>query len=289
MGKYCVIQSNPTREGMAEIFPDVVFSHAGGEELKMQILSPWWDHEGTEIPRYPLVVFVQGSAWTFPGVWYQIPQLSELARQGYVVATITHRNSMEGHPFPACLQDVKTAIRFLRKNASVYGIDTEHVGLWGTSSGANLSLLAALTEGEERYRTDEYAEYSDKVNLVAACFPTTDLMEYMVDEGMDQGIKDIFVALSGGNLDEEMSVLREMSPFWRVKDQRTGTYYPPILLAHGDADELIPHTQSMKLYHELEAKGADVTMVTVQGAPHEDTFWSREMLELIYQFIQKNI
>lgn len=286
MNKIITLQANKTWEGMAEIFPDVIFSHAGGEELKMQIIAPWWNREGTEIPQYPLVVFVQGSAWTFPGVWYQIPQLSELARKGYVVATITHRNSLEGHPFPACLQDVKTAIRFLRKNASQYGIDAERIGLWGTSSGANLSLLAAMTEGEERYITEEYSEYSDHVNFVAACFPTTDLVEYMLDEEAEREIKDIFTALSGGEVDEEMSVLREMSPYYRVKE-RDAVTYPPLLIAHGDADELIPHQQSVKLYKELEKKGADVTMVTVEGAPHEDAFWSQEMLELIYDFIRK--
>lgn len=218
MGNIIKLPSNPAWEGMAEVFPDVVFSQAGGEELKMQIIAPWWDRGGKEVPAYPLVVFVQGSAWTFPGVWYQIPQLSELARKGYVVATITHRNSMEGHPFPACLQDVKTAIRFLRKNAPLYGIDAERVGLWGTSSGANLSLLAAMTEGEERYITEEYQGYSDRVDYVAACFPTTDLVEYMLDDGGEQEIKDIFTALSGGIVDEEMSVLKEMSPYHRVQE-----------------------------------------------------------------------
>ncbi len=287
MGNIIKLPSNPAWEGMAEVFPDVVFSQAGGEELKMQIIAPWWDRGGMEVPAYPLVVFVQGSAWTFPGVWYQIPQLSELARKGYVVATITHRNSMEGHPFPACLQDVKTAIRFLRKNAPLYGIDAERVGLWGTSSGANLSLLAAMTEGEERYITEEYPGYSDRVDYVAACFPTTDLVEYMLDDGGEQEIKDIFTALSGGIVDEEMSVLKEMSPYHRVQEGLL-TEYPPLLIAHGDADELIPHNQSLKLYEALEKKGADVTMVTVEGAPHEDAFWSQEMLELIYHFIEKN-
>lgn len=287
MGDRIKVQANPSWEGMAEIFPDVVFSRAGGEELKMQIIAPWWDREGKEIPRCPLVVFVQGSAWTFPGVWYQIPQLCQLAKQGYVVATITHRNSMEGHPFPACLQDVKTAVRFLRKHASEYGIDPDRAGLWGTSSGANLSLLCAMTGGEERYETKEYPGYSDMVDYVVACFPTTDLVEYMKDDAMDPEIKEIFTALSGGTVDEEMSILKEMSPYYRVKEKPAVTY-PPFLIAHGDADELIPHSQSVKLCEELEKKGADVTMVTVEGAPHEDSFWSQEMLDFIFSFIQKN-
>ena len=95
------------------------------------------------------------------------------------------------------------------------------------------------------------------------------------------------MALSGGKLDSEMSILREMSPYHRVKENPAVTTMP-FLIAHGDADELIPHAQSVKLCEELEKKGADVTMVTVEGAPHEDSFWTREMLDLIFDFIKKN-
>lgn len=289
MGFYKKIQANPTMEGMAEIIPDVVFSHAGGVDLKMQLIVPWWDREGTRAPSYPLVVFVQGSSWTFPNVWYEVPQLCELARDGYAVATITHRNATEGHAFPACLQDVKTAIRFLRKNAKCYGIDAERVGLWGTSSGANLALLAALTEGRKSYETSEHEGYSSAVDYVVACFPTTDFVAYMQDENSDQEIKDIFVALSGGSVDGDMTVLKAMSPYILVKraveEGRTACRLP-IFLAHGDADELIPHGQSWKLYEALKEAGNDVTMVTVEGGPHEQMFWSREMLAMIFDFIK---
>ena len=110
----------------------------------------------------------------------------------------------------------------------------------------------------------------------------------MQDDSADQEIKEIFKALSGGEVDEEMSILKEMSPYHKVKDSSSITC-PPILLAHGDADELIPHSQSMKLYGELDKKGAEVTMATVKGAPHEDAFWSQKMLSFIYDFIKKYI
>ena len=285
------IKENQTLGGMAEMIPDVEFSHAGGERLKMQIITPWYDCESMERPTYPLVVFVQGCAWTFPDVWCQIPQLSELARRGYVVATITHRNAMEGHPFPACLEDVKTAIRFLRKNANLYGINPERVGLWGTSSGGNLSLLTAMTIGVKDYETKEYPGYSDKVDYVVACFPTNDFVEYMQDETGDQEIKDIFAALSDGKIDENMSVLKKMSPYYLVeeaKQQNDCVKYPPVFLAHGDRDMLVPYRQTEKLYHSLKETDTDVTFVTVENAPHEGSFWGREMLKLIFQFIEEH-
>lgn len=291
MGFYKKVKYNPTMEGMAEIIPDIVFSYADGEELKLQLILPWWDREGDGVPSYPLVVFTQGCSWTFPNVWYEIPQLSELAKRGFAVATITHRDATEGKPFPACLQDIKTAIRYLRANAEVYGIDAGRVGLWGTSSGANLSLLAAMTEGDERYTTVEHEGYSDKVDYVVACFPTTDFVEFYCDENSDREIKNIFDALSGGRADKEMTVLKEMSPYYYAKnaaEKNEKVCKQPILLAHGDSDELIPYGQTMKLYEVMRDSGCDVSMVTVEGAPHEQSFWSREMFEIIFEFIEGN-
>ena len=154
--KIKTLKNNPKLEGMALFIPDVVFSTATGVELKMQLMIPWNDDTTQpEIPRRPLIVFLQGSGWTFPNVNYQIPQLCEYARMGYVVATITHRSIKDGYPAPAFLQDAKTAIRFLRKNADVYGIDPNRICFWGTSSGGNTALLVTMTGDDPRYKTKE--------------------------------------------------------------------------------------------------------------------------------------
>ncbi|MBO5489647.1 MAG: alpha/beta hydrolase, partial [Eubacterium sp.] len=62
---------------------------------------------------------------------------------------------------------------------------------------------------------------------------------------------------------------------------------PPIFLAHGNQDMLIAYHQSSDLCRQLERLGADVSFVTVDGAPHEGPFWSREMLDLIFEFIKE--
>ena len=136
MKKGTVFPCSQHLDGMAELFRNVVFACPDGKELKMQILCPWRKDK-----RYPLVVFVQGSAWTTPNPDYELPQLGALARQGFVVASVSHRDCRDGYAFPAFLQDVKTAIRFLRAHAAEYCIDKERVGIWGTSSGGNAALL----------------------------------------------------------------------------------------------------------------------------------------------------
>jgi len=280
------IKNNPTLEGMAALVPDVVFSNAAGAELKMQIIRPWKD-ENSALPKQksPLIVFLQGSAWTFPNVYYQIPQLSEFARMGYVVATITHRNFNDGYPAPAFLQDAKTAIRYLRKNAEEYGIDTERVCFWGTSSGGNTSLLVALTGDDPKYKTDEYAEYSDSVSVAIDCFGPTDLVRLskLADA---TGNSSLLEGLVGGKLSEHMELLEEISPLRIIRKNKK---YPPILILHGDADELVPYDESLNMYKALIDNGNEAEMIRVENAPHEHSFWSRELLAEIADFIKRKL
>jgi acetyl esterase/lipase len=280
-----VIKNNPTLKGMANMIPDVIFSTAQGVELKMQIFTPW-TAEGAQA-KYPLIVFVQGSGWTFPDVNYEIPQLAQFAREGYVVATLTHRNSLEGHPFPAYLEDTKTGIRFLRKNAAKYQIDPDRVGVWGTSSGGNTALLVGLTGDEQCYKTEEYTEYSDAVKMVVECFGPTDLTEAINNiSSIPEGMRRIFEGLRGEDTKENVEKLQEMNP---VNHIQMGKKYPPFLILQGNQDELVNYSQSELMYHKLLDAEVDASMICVEGAPHEGSFWSNELLELIKEFIDEKL
>lgn len=278
---------NPEMEGFAEVLPDIVYSTATGQELKLTVIAPWRDREKESAPpKRPLIVFVQGSAFTFPNIHYELPQLSRYAQQGYVVATVTHRNCLEGHPFPAYLQDVKTAIRFLRKSAGEFGIDPGRVGIWGTSSGGCAALLVGLTAGDPEYDTGEHADYSDEVKCVVDCFgPTelTSLYETVKQTGAQEFI-DIFLGLMGGT--ENPDLLRASSPIHRVLP---GKAYPPFLLIHGDADTLVPYEQSLRMYEALAQAGCSAEMVCVENGPHEGSFWSWELHGYIMDFFKRNL
>ncbi|TAH68011.1 MAG: alpha/beta hydrolase [Anaerolineaceae bacterium] len=281
-----VIKNNPTLKGMAVMIPDVIFSTAHGVELKMQIIKPW-NSQANEQAKYPLIVFVQGSAWTFPDVYYQLPQLSQFAREGYVVATLTHRNSLEGHPFPAFLEDVKTGIRFLRKHAEDYQIDPDRVGIWGTSSGGNTALLVGLTGDDMQYKTEEFKEFSDKVQIAVDCFGPTDVTEAVNQiELLPDDLKPIFEGLIGEKTKENMEKFLEINPLNHIQ---SGKSYPPFLIIHGNKDELVYYEQSEQMYHRLLDVGADASMICVDGAPHEGSFWSNELLGLIKDFIDQRL
>ena len=99
--------------------------------------------------------------------------------KGFVVATVNHRDaSSDPHDmFPAYLEDVKAAIRYLRANARQWHVDPDRLGIWGTSSGGNTSLLVGLTADDPRYEDGTNADESDAVKYVVSCFPPTDMLE----------------------------------------------------------------------------------------------------------------
>ena len=279
------IKNNPSLKGSSNLIRDIEYSPAQGQ--KLDLLVPWAVGAEGHDEKFPLIVFLQGSAWMFPDTDYQLPQLSRLANEGWVVASIEHRNSLDGHPWPAFLEDTKAAIRFLRANADKYGIDPERVAMFGTSSGGNTALLVGVTGDEAEFKTAEYADQSDSVKAVVDCFGPSDLKNMFPDDvtgSFDAGAKALFMAVAGNN--DPIAVEKVMSPINHVVN---GKKYPPFLLLHGDADPVVPFSQSESMFKRLIDAGAEAELVRVEGAEHEGTFWSKELWDIIIDFLKKNL
>lgn len=304
MNKDTVLKNNPALSGLAAIREDLSFT-CEGREHTIIFITPQWKEEHQDLPPFPLVVFLQGSGWTSPDRLYQLPQLCRYAQQGFAVASITHRNSKEGHPFPAYLKDAKAAIRYLRSEADELHIDPDRIAFFGTSSGGNTALLVGLTGDDSRYQTKDYEEYSDAVCAVVDCFGPTDLLEYEgvkipkplylnlpIDWGMfvsqskreDNRFLESLVNLLGRQ--KPIDTLQAMSPLYEVKP---GQPYPPFLIAQGDGDGVVPFSQSLRMHEALVAAGATSSFVRVEGGEHEGNFWSDAMHQLIVDFLKQHL
>ena len=135
-------------EGGVTGLADVTFSVLPGfRPLALDLYLP----PGTA--THPLVVYVHGGGWVggntrHSGALTDFPRaLARLAAEGFTVASVEYRLSSEA-PFPAQLQDLRAALRYLRANAAKYRIEPDKVALWGGSAGGQLSALAALSCGE---------------------------------------------------------------------------------------------------------------------------------------------
>ena len=278
-----VIPNNPEYKDLLDLKANIVFSTANGEDLALQLMKPQWSSGGK---GFPLVVFIQGSAWQKPNQFWELPQLALLVRRGFVVASVTHRSCWQA-PAPAFLQDVKAAVRFLRKNAAQYDIDPERVCAWGTSSGGNTALLLGLTGDDPAFETDEHAGVSTAVSCVVDCFGPTDLVKMIdVQYGKQLDKENLLFALGGATEDNYHDKLKAVSPIHYVAP---GRKLPPFLILHGDADTVVLYEDSEAFYDRLIANGYEADLVRVTDAPHEGNFWSMQLLNIIFDFIQKHI
>lgn len=279
--------NNPEKLGLARIIPDVVFTQRPGADLKLQLIVPQTvDEDVARAKRCPAIVFVQGSGWTSPNVWYEIPQLSQLAQRGFVIATITHRSTKDGHVAPAFLEDVKTAIRFLRAHADRFYVDPDRIGIWGTSSGGNAALLAALTMDSGAYQTHEYADQSDHVSVCVDTFGPADIFQQFGE--VDAVMSEMYARQMIGNFSETFSLddLKFMSPVHLVKE---GMDLPPFLIMHGTGDLVVGYQQSVSMHEKLLTSGYESDLVTVDDAVHEGDFWSQDLLNHVFDYLEAKL
>ena len=282
------IENNPELTGQVRLIDNVTYAAVDGRPLKMAILEPWTQRFPLKYhpaPR-PLIVFVQGSSWRVGKMGEQIPQLVQFVKAGYVVATVQHRNTLDGYPFPAFLEDVKTAIRYLRRRAVKFAIDSDRVAIWGTSSGANAAMLVGLTGDDPRYAGHLYRTESDRVNAVVSCFAPMDVLDTFDYTAAVPGSELLKFCLLGMDRKKWPEIAKEMSPLDQVKP---GQDYPPFLLFHGDDDKVVPYQQMVKMYDKLEADGYDVAAYRVKGANHEKDFWSERIYQTVLEFLDKKV
>lgn len=282
------IENNPELTGQVRLIDNVTYAAVDGRPLKMAILEPWTQRFPLKYhpaPR-PLIVFVQGSSWRVGKMGEQIPQLVQFVKAGYVVATVQHRNTLDGYPFPAFLEDVKTAIRYLRWRAVKFAIDPDRVAIWGTSSGANAAMLVGLTGDDPRYAGHLYRTESDRVNAVVSCFAPMDVLDTFDYTAAVPGSELLKFCLLGMDRKKWPEIAKDMSPLDQVKP---GQDYPPFLLFHGDADKVVPYQQMVKMYDKLEADGYDVAAYRVKGANHEKDFWSERIYQTVLEFLDKKV
>lgn len=259
--------------------PDVVYAQYGDVARRLQIIVP---HRAGY--RFPLVVFVQGSAWRQQDLYAAIPNLSQIAAKGYVIASVEIRDT-DIAQFPAAIEDVKCAIRYMRKHAEEYGIDPNRVAVWGDSSGGHLALMTGLTIGE--YDNRLYSEQTDEVSAVIDYYGVSDLLTLgKYNDILDHDAADSPEGLLiGGKVQDHMELAKKASPFHQDLDKKL----PPFLIIHGDSDAIVHVNQSIEMYKALKEHGQKVFFYKVVGADHGTGIWNPQVLDITERFLSANL
>ncbi|NLT60001.1 MAG: alpha/beta hydrolase, partial [Candidatus Hydrogenedentes bacterium] len=122
----------------------------------------------------PAIVAIHGGAWLHGPRAQQWWYLREFARRGYVVFTVDYRK-LPRHRFPACLHDVKSAVRWMRLHADEYGVDPDRIYAFGASAGGHLSAFLATSVPEDGFEGSENPDASSAVNAAISLYGAVDL------------------------------------------------------------------------------------------------------------------
>ncbi|SFN58032.1 Acetyl esterase/lipase [Formivibrio citricus] len=239
-----------------------------------QKLDLYLPNEGAE--PFPLIIEIHGGGFALGKKSGNIAPMLEGLKRGYAVASIDYRLSGEAK-FPAAINDVKAAIRFLRANAAQYRLDSNRFATWGGSAGGNLSALAATSAGVAAL-TDPalgHADVSDAVQAAVDWFGPLDFTT-MDAQFAAQGTSGVMGLTSSPNSFESRYLGKtvgtpEAQPLAALANPIThvGAKTPPMYIQHGAADRNVPITQSKQLAEKLVSTiGQDKVVFETLDAGH---------------------
>lgn len=244
-----------TAENVVERVSAHVFAEpAGSGPLRLDLHLPTAHDPLGSLP--PLVVFVHGGGWragdrgTFVPTMHGEPSpFARIAAAGMAVASVDYRLSGDA-VFPAQVDDVRAALAWLRAHAGDLGVDGSRVVLWGESAGATLAALVALEPDSGVSGLVDWYGPADLEALAAA-----------LGQSADPATRE--AGWLGHPISADPARARAASPRHQV---RPGA--PPTLIAHGLADEAVPHSQSELFAATLTGVGAPVELTLVPAAGH---------------------
>ena len=221
------------------------------------------------------ILFVAGSGWHAPLEYgatplkdTQVPLWGPaLVAAGYTVFAVNHRAAPRFH-YPAAVEDVQRAVRFIRHHAKVYGIDPARLGGLGGSSGGHLvGLVSTLAAPGIAGDPDPVNREPATLQTVVLRAPLVDLPKMVeIPAGVALVVSFLEMPL-GDNVPTSKALWAQASPQTHVSANT-----PPTLLMHGDADELVPFSQSTGYEAALRAAGVPTRLLTVPGGKHGADF-----------------
>lgn len=277
-----------------EVIPHITYTIANNYECKVDL----WLPVDAKKP-VPTLIYIHGGGWV-SGEREQFSLLFlPFIEMGFAVVNVTYRPAHIS-PAPAAVQDCRSALRWVIYNAEKYGFDNRKIIVFGHSAGAHLAMITGMLRNsdgfdwqipggsEEERHEAMWRFYADraagKLELEVAA-----IIEW-------SGITDVDDLMSGPNMrgyalvwlgsePHANDLARRVSPLNYV---RPGL--PPMLLIHGDADELVPYSHAVRLHEALDQAGVRNLLVTVPGGGHVK-FKQREMARvyaLIRELLDRN-
>jgi acetyl esterase/lipase len=251
---------------------DVIYGRKWGLAMTMDVFTP-------KTPNGAAVVAVMSGGWFSAKEMIRPDGFNEYTKRGYTVFAVMH-GSQPKFTIPEAVEDMNRAVKFIRAHAKEYKIDPDRIGITGGSAGGHLSLMIACAPDKgDSTSKDPVEAASAKVQAAAVFFPPTDFENWgKADTVLSiETIRDPFKPAfdfretdkaTGRFLpvtDEKKvrAILHQISPINHVSSEN-----PPVLIIHGDKDDLVPIQQAEIMMDRLKDAKVPARLVVKEGAKH---------------------
>jgi acetyl esterase/lipase len=242
------------RAGEVKVEKDVVYGTVQETPLLLDAYTP-----DDTTAKHPGIVLIHGGGFIGGDKSFYAPMGKRLAAKGYAVFSLNYRLAPKNH-YPAAVDDVQRAVRWLRAHAAVYRLDPDHIGALGDSAGGY--LVAMLGTRETRDNSDaDLAKFSSKVQCVVDLYGPADFTLPASSTGQ-AGIY-LLTQFFGKPPDQAVDLYKDGSPIVYVTKESA-----PFLIVHGTADMLVPPDQSRRMHDALRAADVKVTLVELYKYGH---------------------
>jgi len=258
------------------IYKDISYVPNGHKRQKLDLYIP--DEGGP----FPLIIWVHGGGYRMGSKEDYVP--FKYLKAGYAIASKNYRLSQHA-VFPAQIEDVKAAVRWLRVRAVTYRLDPNLFGAWGSSAGGHLVGMLGTTGNISEFDVGENPEVSSRVQVVVDYFGPADFLQ-MDTQRLEKGMRHDPVdspesRLIGGPVQQNKELSAKANPVKYVTPDA-----PPFLIIHGDQDLLVPFQQSLLLKDALKKAGVPVSFYRVKGGGH-GAFKDSKVQELTMAFFNR--
>jgi acetyl esterase len=230
---------------------DIVYSRVGGTDLLMDAALP--ESGGAT----PAVIIVHGGGWVRGDRRVDVrPLFKPLSDAGFAWFSISYRLVTDVSQFGVAIDDVESAVRYVKSHTAEFHIDPDRIALVGESAGGQLAAMAVLRGGE-----------ASSVKTVVAFYTPTDLVSLIKNSTyIPAQIRNSVIGMPWEQF--VFAGLAQLSPVENVRK-----HMPPFLFIHGTADPLVPINQSINMCNRMREADASCEVYPVDGAGHGIRWW----------------
>lgn len=246
-----------------------------------------------EKASYPVVIHIYGSAWfsnNSKGAADLGTIVKALLNAGYAVVCPNHRSSMDAK-WPAQIHDIRAVVRFVRGEAAKYHFDPSFIATSGFSSGGHLASITATTSGTKQTKVGsvdidlegslgQFTNESSAVNAACDWSGPIDLTAMDCGEHMTMGDNSPEDVLLNAKLATDPDKYLSLSATTYVDKND-----PPVIIFHGEKDNVVPCCQGKKFFEVLQAAGVKTEATYVPEGGHGMGMYSEENLQKMVRFL----